>query len=295
LETLLITGASSGLGLFTLNFLINQNLKIISLSRSVPRDIKSHPNIEYVQGDITNFASLQRDLWGATSVLHFAGLTHSSDRKKYYQVNAQGTSNIIKRAEIASVKRFVYVSTQALGKKGGSYSHSKEIAERYLIKSSLKWTILRPSEVYGLNLEGPVESLCRLIRSTNILPIIGDGQYTLNPLHVEDFAHFTAKLQTCNSEKSYYRIYQLAGPSPISFEAFCKEHARSHNHNLTVIHLPVFLSKLILYLSSKAKLTAITLDQIDRLRMIKNNDISLAASDYFFSPRKFSHAQNSSA
>ena len=295
METLLITGASSGLGLHTLNYLVNKNLRIISLSRAVPSDIKSYPNIEYVQGDITNFATLQKDLWGATSVLHFAGLTHSSDRKKYYQVNAEGTSNLIKRAEDANIKRFVYVSTQALGKEGGPYSHSKEIAERHLIKSSLKWTILRPSEVYGLNLEGPVESLCRRIRSTNILPIIGDGQYTLNPLHIEDFAHFTTKLQTCSSKKSYYKIYQLAGPSPVSFESFCKEHARSQNHNLTVIHLPIFLSKLILYLSSKAKLTAITLDQIDRLRMIKNNDISLAASDYFFSPRKFSHAQNSSA
>ena len=295
METILITGASSGLGLSTLNCLINKNVKIISLRRTIPRDIKSHPKIKYVQGDITEVTSLQKDLWGATSVLHCAGLTHSSDSKKYYKVNAEGTSNLIKKAEVANVRRFVYVSTQAIGKEGGFYSHSKEIAEKYLIESSLKWTILRPSEIYGLNLEDSIESLCRFIRSTKVLPIIGNGKYTLNPLHAEDFARFTAKLQTCRSTKSYYKVYQLTGPCPISFKAFCKNHSKFHNHNQTIIHLPVFLCKLILFVFSKAKLTSITLDQIDRLRMIKNNDISLAASDYFFSPREFSHALNRSA
>ena len=292
MKKILITGGSKGLGLNSLKSLVDLDLKIISLSRAIPSDIKPHPKIEYVQGDITEIASLQKDLWGATSILHFAGLTHSSDSKRYYEVNAEGTANLIKRAEAANVKRFVYVSTQAIGKEGGSYSHSKEIAEKHLTESSLKWTILRPAEIYGLRLEDSIESLCRLIRSTRVLPIIGDGQYTLNPLHIEDFARFTTELEKCGSDKSYYKVYQLAGPRPISFKAFCKRHSNFHNHKQTIIHLPVFFCKLILYLCSKAKLTSITLDQIDRLRMIKNNDISLAASDYFFSPREFSHTLN---
>ena len=126
METILITGASSGLGLSALNCLINKNVKIISLRRAIPRDIKSHPKIKDVQGDITEITSLQKDLWGATSVLHCAGLTHSSDSKKYYK-NAEGASNLIKRAEVANVRRFVYVSTQAIGKEGGFYSHSKKL------------------------------------------------------------------------------------------------------------------------------------------------------------------------
>ena len=292
METVLITGASSGLGLSALNSLINLDLKIISLRRTVPEDIKYHPKIKYVRGDVTEIASLKQDLWGATCVLHFAGLTHSSDSKKYYEVNAEGTANLIKKTEAANVKRFVYVSTQAIGKEGGSYSHSKEIAEKHLIESSLNWTILRPSEIYGLKLEDSIESLCRLVRSTRVLPIIGDGQYTLNPLHIEDFARFTTELQKCATDKSYYKVYHLAGPRPISFKAFCKKHSNFHNHKQTIIHLPVFFCKLILYLCSKANLTSITLDQIDRLRMIKNNDISLASSDYFFSPREFSHTLN---
>lgn len=295
METVLITGASSGLGLSALNSLIDLNLKIISLRRSVPKDIKPHPKVEYVQGDITINASIDKHLWGATSILHFAGLTHSSDCKKYYEVNADGTSNLIRRAEAANVKRFVYVSTQAIGLKGGAYSHSKEIAEKHIKESSLNWTILRPSEVYGLEVDDSIESLCRFIRSTRVVPIIGNGQYTLNPLHINDFVSFTTDLQKCGSNKSYYKVYQLAGPSPTSFKAFCKKHSNFHNHKQTIIHLPVFFCKLILYLCSKAKLTSITPDQIDRLRMIKNNDISLAASDYFFAPREFSHGINLSA
>jgi NADH dehydrogenase len=295
LKKILITGGSKGIGFNTLKSLLDLNLEIISLSRTIPNDIKPHPKIKYVKGDITEISSLQKDLWGATSVLHIAGLTHSFNIRKYYEVNAEGTSNLIQRAETSNVKRFIYVSTQAIGVKGGAYSHSKEIAEKNLIESSLKWTILRPSEIYGLRLEDSIESLCRLIRSTRVLPIIGDGQYTLNPLHIEDFTSFTTKLQTCDSAKSYNKIYQLGGPCPISFKAFCKKHSKFHNHKQTIIHLPVFFCKLILHLCSKANLSSITPDQIDRLRMIKNNDISLAASDYFFSPREFSHSLNLSA
>ena len=295
MQNVLITGASSGLGLSALNSLINLDHKIISLGRNPNSHIKYHPKIKHVRGDITAIDSLQKNLWGATSILHFAGLTHSSNIKKYYEVNAEGTSNLIKKAEAANVKRFVYISTQAIGLKGGAYSHSKEIAEKHIKKSKLNWTILRPSEIYGMNLKDSIESLCRVIRSTRLMPIIGDGQYTLNPLHIEDFIRFTTELQKCNSTKSYFKVYQLAGPCPISFKAFCKKHSKFHNHKQTIIHLPVFLCKLILYVCSKANLTSITLDQIDRLRMVKNNDISLAASDYTFAPREFSHALNPSA
>lgn len=295
MKKILITGGSRGLGLNCLKSLVDLDLKIMSLCRVMPSDVKSQSKIEYVQGDITKITSLQKDLWGATSVLHFAGLTHSSDCKKYYKVNAEGTSNLIQRAEASNVGRFIYVSTQAIGVKGGAYSHSKEIAEKLIKKSNLRWTILRPSEIYGLKLEDSIESLCRLIRSTRVLPVIGDGHYTLNPLHIEDFTRFTTKIQTCESTKSYYKVYQLAGPCPISFKAFCKKHAKFHNHKQTIIHLPVFLCKLILYLCSKANLTSITLDQIDRLLIIKDNDISLAYSDYRFTPREFSHAFNISA
>lgn len=295
MKKILITGGSKGLGLNTLNRLVKLDLKIISLSRTIPINIKLHPKVEYVQGDITEIASLHKDLWGASCVLHFAGLTHSSDSKKYYEVNAEGTSNLIQRAETANVNRFIYVSTQAIGHKGGAYSHSKEIAEKHIKESPLNWTILRPSEIYGLKLEDSIESLCHFIRSTRVVPIIGNGQYTLNPLHIEDFARFITDLQNCRSDKSYHKVYNLAGPKPTSFKMFCKKHSQFHNHKQAVIHLPVVLCKLILYLCSKANLTSITLDQIDRLRMIKNNDISLAVSDYFFSPREFSHALNTSA
>jgi len=289
LKKILITGGSRGLGLNTVKSLAQLNFKIISLRRSKNKDMYSHPNIEYVFGDITDIQTLNENLWGTSTAIHLAGLTHSSDTKKYYEVNADGTSNLIQRAKTSNLKRFIYVSTQAIGLEGGSYSHSKEIAEKHLMKSSLKWTILRPSEIYGLKVEDSIESLCRFILSSRIVPIIGDGQYTLNPLHVDDFVRFITDLLNCESDKSYHKIYQLAGPSPTSFKAFCKKHSQFHNHKQSVIHLPVFFCKLILYLCSKANLTSITLDQIDRLRMIKNNDISLAVSDYFFAPRKFSH------
>ena len=54
---------------------------------------------------------------GGYKYIALAGLTHSSNIKKYYEANAEGTLNLIKKAEAANVKRFVYISTQAIGLK----------------------------------------------------------------------------------------------------------------------------------------------------------------------------------
>ena len=70
MQNVLITGASSGLGLSALNSLINLDHKIISLGRNPNSHIKYHPKIKHVRGDITAIDSLQKNLWGATSILH---------------------------------------------------------------------------------------------------------------------------------------------------------------------------------------------------------------------------------
>ena len=289
METVLITGASSGLGLSALNSLIDLNLKIISLRRSVPKDIKPHPKVEYVQGDITINASIDKHLWGATSILHFAGLTHSSDCKKYYEVNAEGTSNLIQRAESSYVNRFIYVSTQAVGLKGGEYSHSKEIAEKYIKRSKLNWTILRPSEIYGDNILGTVHTMQRIVEKLPIVPIFGNGMYSMNPLHLCDFTDFVKKVINDNKVTSFSKIYTLCGPHEISFLEFAKILISSFGKNKRIFHLPENLVKASFLIGSIMGFHKFVPDQISRLKMRKCHDITLAKNDYDFQPRSFEY------
>ena len=99
-----------------------------------------------MKADITIKDSINKELWGATEVFHMAGATHEKITDNYYLNSVETTKLLIDLAIKNNVSRFIYLSTQAIGKIGGAYSHSKQLAEDYLKHSRLNWTILRPSE-----------------------------------------------------------------------------------------------------------------------------------------------------
>ena len=261
--------------------------KIIFTTKSKLTGLKRQ-NYSYVETDLNEKNGIDKDLWGVDEVLHMAGATHEKNEENYFKINFEITKKIINLSENNNIKRFIYLSSQAVGKRGGSYSHSKELAEKYLESSKLQWTIIRPSEIYGSNFKSSINSLCSLLRKYRVIPVIGDGNYTINPLHIDDFADFIIRLLDCNTRKSYRKKYTLAGPKPISFNDFCEARSVVYNKKHFRLHMPITLFKASTKLLSFMNLTAIAPDQIDRLLLPKDNNIELATSDYSFNPKPFS-------
>ena len=287
MRKILITGFNGNLGKRIFNHQQNLPFYCIFLSKYKCCNHISRIN-KHVIADLSK-DDLDDQLWGADEVFHIAGSTHERKTKRYYLNNFEATKRLIDKSEANNVKRFIYVSTQAVGEKGGAYSHSKELAERHLTKSNLKWTIIRPADIYGTECDNAIKSLCSFIRLSKILPIIGDGQYQINPVHVDDFAKFILNLLECNSNKSNFKIYNLAGPSPISFKNFCKIRYKEIGKRPIIVHLPIFLCKWLISIISKTRISSIVPDQVDRLIMTKDNNIELAVKDYRFKPRIFSN------
>ena len=291
MKKILITGSEGNLGTRIFNYESKLDFDCIFLSRKeISKNHRGGKNI-HVKADITLKDSINKELWGATEVFHMAGATHEKNTDNYYLNNFETTKLLIDLAIKNNVSRFIYLSTQAIGKIGGAYSHSKQLAEDYLKHSRLNWTILRPSEVYGESIESPITSLCNSIKHKKVIPIIGNGKYTVNPLHIQDLRKFIHKLLDCPSDKSHRKIYTLCGPNPISFEDFCKRCSAPSKHKLHTLKIPVSICKFGLLIASKMKFTSLNYDQIDRLIMQKNNDIQNATDDYTFKPRHFKFNQ----
>tara|TARA_Y100000589_G_scaffold73386_1_gene66508 strand:+ start:21003 stop:21872 length:870 start_codon:yes stop_codon:yes gene_type:complete len=287
MKRVLVTGSYGKLGKEVFKPNTNMPFKCIFLSRKKAAIDSPSPN-SHIIADLSRKEDIDNNLWGANEVLHMAGATHERDPNKYYRINYEATKTLVDKAETAGVKRFIYLSSQAIGEMGGAYSHSKALAENYIRNSKLKWTIIRPSEVYGPHSNNYVQSLCRFLKHSKVIPIIGDGKYKINPIHINDFVDFILCLLSCNSDKSYYKTYLLAGPSPISFKAFCLQCSNAYGKKPLIVHLPVFLCKSFFSLGSRLRLTKFAPDQIDRLILKKDNDIRTATKDYLFKPRAFS-------
>ena len=283
-QRVFITGGTGKIGRFLLNRLEEAGYSIIILTRKSVKDGYSS-NIKFVNGDILESQSYIEALRDVDVVLHMAAVTHTNSEEKYFAVNAGGTRELIKAAQESGVKRFIHVSTRAISPAGGGYSRSKIEAEKYVMESGLDWVILRPSEVYGLGGNEGIEMLLGKLDSMPFVPVIGTGKYGIAPLHVSDL--IDALLSVIEKSELKNKIYTLAGPENFTYNELIDRIMLIKKIRRARVSVPLFLIEMM------ARVSALffgdrflIVDQVPRLVSEKSSDISLAARELSFKPKK---------
>ena len=170
---LLIFGATGGTGRAIVAQALEQGHRVTAFARN-PDAIKTeHENLIVVQGDILDYASVERAVKGQDAVLSALG-TRAIRRNTTI---SDGTRNIITAMEKYEVKRFMFESSISIGDSkpqqrqfGLLYKiivfplllrnmfQDKEIQERYIMQSTLDWVIVRPSVLTNGSLTGVYRS-----------------------------------------------------------------------------------------------------------------------------------------
>lgn len=138
LTRILITGGTGFLGSYIIKELIDKNYTVRAIRRNaklpgyIPRQI--FDKVEWVDGDILDVVSLEDAMEGMDAVIHSAALVSfvKKDRRQMYQVNVEGTANVVNIALEKGIKRFVHISSVAsLGRTahGGSVNEEKKWEE----------------------------------------------------------------------------------------------------------------------------------------------------------------------
>jgi putative NADH-flavin reductase len=156
---LLIFGATGGTGREIVAQALEQGHKETAFARHPDAFHTKHENLVVVQGDILDYASVERPVKGQDAVLSALGT------KVIWRNTAisNGTRNIITAIEKYGVKRFVFESAISIGDSrpqrrqvGLLYNwiimpvffrniaRDKEIQEGYIMHSTLDWVIIRP-------------------------------------------------------------------------------------------------------------------------------------------------------
>jgi nucleoside-diphosphate-sugar epimerase len=213
---ILVTGASSPLAAGVLRqLLLNSDLELWCARHRNEIPIKD-PRLHVIDLD------LESDLNEALSdthfdlVVHFAGVTHASEEKQYWNVNLQGTVRLAEATRANGCRRFVYISTRCATHGSGAYGESKLAAEHELQK--LQWTsllILRPAEVYGSGSDEGIDRMLATGRRWRMVPaLFGHGNLSFAPLHVDDFSRLAAEL--IQLHRNGVRIETVCGPEDLS-------------------------------------------------------------------------------
>lgn len=161
----LVTGASGFVGSNIVDKLIDLDHDVYSLFRESSSKKYLNPKSHLVHGsleDLSNVDDIKNEI---DVVIHVAGLVASKNKKDLHRVNVEGTKNLINLfSNSLSIGHFIYVSSQTASGPTKTneikdetfsdspitqYGRSKLTAEKVIINSSLPYTILRPTAIFG--------------------------------------------------------------------------------------------------------------------------------------------------
>jgi UDP-glucose 4-epimerase len=196
-----ITGASGFIGHALCTQLFERGWRLRVLLR---QNIKG-PWHESVIGDLET--SLPRDLMKDIDVVfHLAGKAHAlsearQDEKEYFQINTEGTRQILEAAKSSAVRRFVFFSSVKAINEGGPecldeaspclpatpYGKSKHEAEGLVLEGNYvpEPVVLRLSMVYGPSTKGNLPRMIEAVAKGRFPPIPEFGNRR-SMVHVED-------------------------------------------------------------------------------------------------------------
>lgn len=278
METVLVTGATGFVGSHLTEKLIRSGVNVRCLVRD-PGRLRwlSGLNVSTVTGDCTESRVLDRAVEGTSIVYHLAGLTKARYAREYYEVNHQGTANLLRACERSApaLRKFVLVSSLAAagpGREGqpktehaepapvSDYGRSKLLAEQETLRFRDRFpvVILRPSAVYGPRDRDMFELFLWAKRGLTLE--IAGGERFLNPCFVGDLVE--AVLLAGSRDVASGSIYHIAEDHAYSWRAFREILLRTGTlqaRNIVVPYWFVFLlgllSELGGRLTGKAALT----------------------------------------
>lgn len=209
--------------------------------------------VEVVYGDVTEIDSIQGDLSGCEAVVHLVGIIEEERPRglTFERVHVRGTRAVVEEARAAGIERFVLMSANGArtGEGASAYQRTKAQAEAIVREAGFPHAvILRPSIVFGDPGEGRPEFATRLadtlVRPFPVVPILGDGQYRIQPVHVSVVARAFVQALTLEVPAGEARAYCLGGPEALTFDEIVDRIALGMGRRpRPKLHLPMLLAR----------------------------------------------------
>jgi uncharacterized protein YbjT (DUF2867 family) len=273
---ILVTGATGFTGRYVVEELVKRRLKFRCLVRDSEKIKKlADLGIECVIGNVNDPLIWDRILEGCNGIINIVSFKEGH------------ITLLIKKAESKGIKRVLCIGTTAIFTKLDTKSKELRVnIESKIMNSSLDWTVLRPTMIYGAPGDRNMERLINAINKYPIHPILGSGQYKIQPIYVKDLSN--AIVDAFVSRNTYRKAYNLSGKTPITYKDCVKTIAALLGKNIMTILLPVKLSYYIAEFCCRIHgLPRIKGEQVLRLNEDKDFSYQDAAIDFNFSPREF--------
>lgn len=211
----LVTGGTGVVGPAAVTALLERGHTVRLFSRRARRDVRQWPGrVEAHPGDVANGDALRGAVAGCDAVLHVAGIVDEAPPAiTFERVNVEGTRHVVHAAEVAGVRRMVFVSSLGADCGESAYHRSKRRAEEIVRGFQGSWVIVRPGNVYGPG-DGEISLVLKMVRVLPAVPLLGGGDQEFSPLWHEDLGRALAA--ALERDDVAGRALDLAGPEMTS-------------------------------------------------------------------------------
>jgi NADH dehydrogenase len=222
--------------------------------------------IEVVQANVRNRASVERALDGAVACVNLIGVLYETSRQGFQAIQVTGAQTIAECAAAQGITRFVQMS--ALGADPHSpskYARTKaqgEAAVRAVMPSAV---VIRPSIVFGQE-DSFFNRFGQMAAISPVLPLVGENT-RFQPVFVGDVA--AAIANAVEDTAAAGQTFELAGPSVYTFRELMELVRRETGRNPALVPVPWPIARLIGAvgdIQARFMAPSLTSDQVELLR-----------------------------
>lgn len=227
-----VTGAFSYSGKYITHRLLAEGHEVITLT--------GHPNRPDPFGGAVKAYPLDFDEAGMAASLKGVDTLYNTywvrfDKGGNTQPRAvENTRKLVQAAARAGVRRIVHISiANPSAESHLPYYWGKAVNEKAVMESGMSYAILRPTVLFGKE-DVLINNIAWLLRRFPFFGQIGDGQYGIQPVYVDDLAALAAEAGARDDNFTWDAV----GPDIFTFDELVRLIGEKIGHPKPILHLP---------------------------------------------------------
>ncbi len=250
-KTIFLTGGSGFIGRHVLEALSKRGHRVTALLRAKQAtriEQMQWPGVRCVVGDFAQPTAWADSLQGHDIVINLVGIIREQGDARFDILHQAAPIALFDAAKQAGVKKIIQLSALGADEAAKSHYHrSKRAADRHLSTLGIPYVVLRPSFVYGP--QDHSMTFFTSLAALPVTPVVGDGEYLVQPIHVEDLVH--AITRAVEDDDIADVAVDVGGADALSFNAMLDTLAvwLGKNNGAFRLHLPLWWMRLLAWMT----------------------------------------------
>jgi NADH dehydrogenase len=257
---ILLTGGTGYVGSALSRALVEMghDVRVLARNSSVDRVAKG---CKAMAGDVLDSHACLKAVEGCNAVVNLVGVLREipSEGTTYEALHTEATYNLVDAARRVGVERFIQMS--GLGARPDApsrYHTTKYESEEIVRKAPMRWTIFRPSVIFGPG--DDFHSQLIELAHRPVVPIIDGGKSMLQPVSLQNVIDPMARAVTMPETQG--RIFEVGGPERVVFVELLEEIARHHDVWMNTMKVSSKLLRPVVKTLQRFKSFPLTIDQM---------------------------------